>query len=336
MTGIIIVLLFFVSVLALVLFNQYQFKKSEKRNPPKGRFVDVDGVKLHYLRQGKGQPVVLLHGGVTSCEDFTEVLYYLSNKEYDCISFDRPGYGHSDRPKKAMSADKQAELIHKALYEIGIVEPVIIVGHSWSGTLTLSYARQFPKDVANIVTLGAAMYKEGYPAERGDLLSKLIMTPLVGTVLMNTLLATPVAKRMGKQTVVETFKPEVAPSGYEQRLLDSWGRPKQFRANREDVLLFPECAYANSHHYCKITTPITIIVGDSDPFNTVQMANRLFKETEYSNLFILENVGHMIPQKHPQQVADLIDRTYWRREEKDKSPSSSPEKVFIKDPNDVY
>lgn len=60
--------------------------------------------------------------------------------------------------------------------------------------MTLSYALQYPNEVAGIVTLGAVMYKEGYPAEHGDLLSKIITTPLLGKLILNTLLKTPLGK----------------------------------------------------------------------------------------------------------------------------------------------
>ena len=56
--------------------------------------------------------------------------------------------------------------------------------------MTLSYALQFPHEVAGIVLLGPAMYKEGYPAENGDPLSKMITTPFLGNLLLNTLLKT--------------------------------------------------------------------------------------------------------------------------------------------------
>ena len=47
---------------AAALVNRYLAKKAERDNPPRGRFLHVDGVKLHYLDQGTGEPLVLLHG----------------------------------------------------------------------------------------------------------------------------------------------------------------------------------------------------------------------------------------------------------------------------------
>jgi pimeloyl-ACP methyl ester carboxylesterase len=43
---------------------------AERRNPPLGRFVTVDGIPLHYVDRGTGTPLVLLHGNGSMIEDF--------------------------------------------------------------------------------------------------------------------------------------------------------------------------------------------------------------------------------------------------------------------------
>ncbi|WP_274856963.1 alpha/beta fold hydrolase [Bacillus methanolicus] len=123
-----------------------------------------------------------------SSRDFTDVVQLAVKQGYRAIAFDRPGYGYSERTKNVETTPiSQANLIHKALIELGINEPIILVGHSWSGTMTLSCALQFSDKVAGIVILAGAMYKEGYPAERGDVISKVVITPILGNIILNTL-----------------------------------------------------------------------------------------------------------------------------------------------------
>lgn len=298
-----------VSFIGLYVYNQYQYKMAEVTYPPKGEFIEVDGIKLHYLSKGSGKPIVFLHGGVLSSEDFSEVINLAATNGYRAIAFDRPGYGYSERPlNEEVTPVTQAWLIHQALKEMQITEPIILVGHSWSGTMTMSYALQFPEDVSGLVTLGGAMYKEGYPAENGDSLSKLVTTPVVGDFIMNTLLATPIGKNMGRITTKQTFAPEEPPVGYEEKLLALWGRPGQFKANREDTLAFPKTSKEISPHYPKIKQPTVIVVGDKDPFSTIQMADRLHRDLPNSVMVKLSNVGHMIPENHPEKVLEAIER----------------------------
>ncbi|WP_126426867.1 alpha/beta fold hydrolase [Brevibacillus marinus] len=304
------ILLAWVSLAAVLYgYNQYRFHEGEKRYPPNGQFVTVDGYKLHYLEKGTGKPVVFLHGGVLSADDFADVLELTARQGYRAIAFDRPGYGHSERPRKeAVTPAVQARLIHDALQQLGVEKPVL-VGHSWSGVLVLTYALLYPADVAGIVTLGGAMYKEGYPAENGDPLSQVVTTPVIGSVLLHTLLH-PLGSTLADGMLTATFAPEPVPADYRKRTKALLLRPEAFRANREDVLAFPPAAQAVSARYKEIQQPVVIVVGAQDPFGTIAQAERLHREIPHSQLLVLPAAAHMIPQHHPEQVVEAVNRIY--------------------------
>src|SRR3954468_21903284 len=82
------------------LLNRWLAQKAERQNPPLGRFITVDGARLHYVDRGTGTPVVLLHGNGSMIEDFqSSGLIDLAAKNYRVIAIDRPGFGHSNRPR---------------------------------------------------------------------------------------------------------------------------------------------------------------------------------------------------------------------------------------------
>jgi hypothetical protein len=62
-----------VAAVASALLNRWLAQKAERRNPPLGRFITVDGVRLHYVERGTGTPLVLLHGNGTMIEDFQSI-----------------------------------------------------------------------------------------------------------------------------------------------------------------------------------------------------------------------------------------------------------------------
>src|ERR1700737_5442734 len=98
---------------AMALWNTYRARKVEREHPPRGRFVTVDGARLHYLEKGGGRPVVFLHGNVVTAEDcdLSGVLDLASARECHVVAFDRPGYGYSDRPRGAIwTPARQADL----------------------------------------------------------------------------------------------------------------------------------------------------------------------------------------------------------------------------------
>lgn len=70
---------FFILIGILVicyLYGRYafRFRTIEKRYSPNGQFITVEGIQLHYISKGEGNPVVLLHGGVLNGNDFGKVI----------------------------------------------------------------------------------------------------------------------------------------------------------------------------------------------------------------------------------------------------------------------
>jgi pimeloyl-ACP methyl ester carboxylesterase len=106
-------------------------KAVERRNPPIGKFLEIEGARLHYLERGSGLPVVFLHGNATMLQDFLlSEAFVLAAKENRAIAFDRPGFGYSTRPRaRTWTSSEQADVIATALRRLNI-GPVALVGHS--------------------------------------------------------------------------------------------------------------------------------------------------------------------------------------------------------------
>ena len=129
------------AAVALTATNYALARRAERRNPPDGKCLQIDRVRLHYIDRGKGPPVILLHGNGTMARDFAlSGLIDLLAKDHRVIAFDRPGFGHSNRPRtRIWTADAQAALLWRALSEIAVHRPVI-VGHSWGALVAIAMA----------------------------------------------------------------------------------------------------------------------------------------------------------------------------------------------------
>ncbi|GIO13671.1 alpha/beta hydrolase [Cohnella xylanilytica] len=294
-------------MVALYAYGRYRVSRAERRYPPTGEFVVAEGLRLHYRSRGEGRPIVYLHGGVLTGDDFKEAIELAAAEGYRGIAFDRPGYGYSERPRNGkVTPNAQARLLRKALIELGVDKPILVC-HSWSGVLALAYALEYPDELSGIVGLGGGFYPEGYPAEKGDPVSSLITTPVIGALALHTLLPVlgpPLADSILKQT----FKPESVPESYRLATRALWLRPSAFKANREDVLAFVPAAREMADRYREIRTPLVLAVGEDDPFETREHSFRLHREVPGSDLLVLPGVGHMIPQLHPEAVMLAIKR----------------------------
>jgi predicted alpha/beta-fold hydrolase len=116
--------------------NHLLARRAERTNPPLGRFLQVDEVRLHYLEQGQGAPLVLLHGNGGMIQDFlASGLVDRAAERHRVIVFDRPGYGYSERPRgRLWTPEAQADLLAAALRQLG-VERATVLGHSWAAAV---------------------------------------------------------------------------------------------------------------------------------------------------------------------------------------------------------
>lgn len=294
-------------MVALHAHNHRKVRRAQMAFPPRGSFVTVEGLRLHYVCQGAGQPVVLLHGGMLSACDYAGVLELAAEAGFQAIAFDRPGYGYSERPRRDMSTPAvQARLLREALSVLQVKSP-ILVAHSWSGSLALSYALTYPDEIAGLVLLAPGAYAgDAYPAGTADLLiGRLLRVPWLGELLANTVLP-PLARLLTKPMVTATFSPDPVPPGYLEQARALWSRPGQLRANREDILAYVRTVPQWEPQYAEICTPVVIVVGDADPFHPELQAGRLHREIGHSRLVVLPGTGHMIPDVRPDAVVEAV------------------------------
>jgi pimeloyl-ACP methyl ester carboxylesterase len=294
-------------MLALYAHNQREVRRAENAFPPRGSFVTAEGLRLHYVCQGAGQPVVLLHGGILSSCDYAGVLELAAEAGFRAIAFDRPGYGYSERPRRDMATPAvQARLLREALSVLKAERPVL-VAHSWSGSLALAYALAYPDEIAGLVLLAPGAYAgDAYPAGTADLLiGRLLRVPWLGGLLANTVLS-PLARLLAKPMVTAAFSPDPVPPGYLERARALWSRPGQLRANREDILAYVRTVPQWEPRYADIRTPVVIVVGDADPFHPALQAGRLHREIGHSRLVVLPGTAHMIPDVRPEAVVEAV------------------------------
>jgi pimeloyl-ACP methyl ester carboxylesterase len=149
----------------LALIAHRQARHAVEHHPAAGRFLDVDGVRLHYVEWGVGEPLVLIHGNGTLIQDFeTSGLIDLAAKTFRVIVFDRPGFGYSSRPRGTIwTPAAQADLIHKALMLLG-VEHCVLLGHSLGASVAMARALRHPSSVKTLVLVSGYYY----PTERFD------------------------------------------------------------------------------------------------------------------------------------------------------------------------
>lgn len=279
--------------------------RAEVEYPPAGAFVDVGGTRVHYVDQGEGPVVVLIHGSGGNLNDWTFDMVARLSDRYRVIAFDRPGLGYTQATGRNIPVSDQARLLADAALELGAENP-IVVGHSFGGSITVAWGIERPDVLAGLVVVAGATN----PWDTGiSTYYRFLSHPIAGPIMAN-LLAAWVPERIVVDQVNAVFAPQSAPEGYGAHFGPglTLRRFSLLENARQRVSLLPQVE-AMVPRYPSINVPTEIIHGDAD--TTVGLAIHsvpLSQQIPDANLTVLSGVGHMPHHADPQALVDAIDR----------------------------
>jgi pimeloyl-ACP methyl ester carboxylesterase len=227
----------------------------------------------------------------------------LAAKKYRVIAFDRPGFGHSDRPRHiTWTPEAQASLIAAALEQIG-APPAIILGHSWGTLVALALGLNYPRYVEALV-LASGYY---YPTARADVV---ILSPpaipVLGDLLGHTI--SPLLSRvMWPLLLRKIFGPNPVPQKFDGFPEEMAVRPSQIRASAAEAALMIPSVSRLQDKYRQLQMPVAIVAGAQDRLIESKQAVRLNGDIPHSTLRCVPGAGHMVHQTATVEIMDVID-----------------------------
>lgn len=289
----------------LTLVHAYLAQAAERDYPPTGEFMTLEGVHLHYTDTGDGPPLVLLHGNGAMVEDFQiSGLTDRAARNFRVIAFDRPGFGHSNRPRGTdWTPAAQARLISIALARMGVSQ-AIVLGHSWGALVAMTLALDNPRLVQGLVLVSGYFYQS--PRLDAQLV-RLVAQPGLEDVLSYTI--SPLLGRMLWTPIMsEVFGPDDMPAQFARFPEALALRPSQLRAATEEVALLNTGAAALEGRLNRLAVPVAIVVGGGDHLIDPRTQSiRLHQDLPQSTLRLIPGGGHMVHQTAPDDVMAAID-----------------------------
>jgi pimeloyl-ACP methyl ester carboxylesterase len=290
---------------AAAVLNHRRGVAAERAHPPVGRFVDIDGIAVHYIEKGDGPPLVLLHGNGAMAEDFVvSGLMDRLAESHRVVAIDRPGYGYSERPRSRLwTAPAQAAFLRRVVQELGIARP-LVVGHSWGAVVAMAWALDHQDELAGVVLMSGYYH----PTPRRDVL--LFAPPGIPGIgdLMRYTVSPPLSRLMLPKLVEKIFAPREVPGRFRAEFpLELSLRPWQLRASAEESGFMIPWAAASQGRYGELRLPVTIITGDADAIITAERQSmRLHGEIPHSELAVLPGLGHMIHYFAQDEIAARV------------------------------
>jgi len=261
------------------------------------KYVQLDGVSLHYTQDGLGKPLIFLHGLLTSAQLWRNIAPGLTygNTIY-CL--DLMGSGLSEKPQNlTYSVDTYVTQLGKFIEGFHLENP-ILVGHDIGGSIAALYAMRNPGKVRKLVVIDAPLYP-GYSAPGLGLLK----IPLVGGLLTGDWFL----QRMLRGSA---FKPSSVPDSLlTQHLSPYQSDPgarvallKQVKELNLDAALQKDAA----DNLSKLQVPTLIVWGDNDPYVPLNMSKDLKKIIPDSEQYVVLTTGHNPIEERPEDVRQRL------------------------------
>lgn len=132
----------------------------KKFNHSRGKHLEIDSAKIYYeeIVNINKQPLVFLHGGYGTMEDFNDIIPLLQN-EYRIIGIDSRGQGKSTLGQKGVTYEILEDDCNQIIQSLGLKNPIII-GFSDGGIAALRIAAKKQIDIAKLIVIGSTWYSK--------------------------------------------------------------------------------------------------------------------------------------------------------------------------------
>jgi pimeloyl-ACP methyl ester carboxylesterase len=284
----------------------------EAAHPPAGRFVEIDGRRMHLVDlpaaagAADAPAIVFLHGAVATLVDPLTAFQPALAGTARLVFIDRPGHGYSGRRDDG-DADPavQADAIAGLLSAIG-VQKAVLVAHSFGGAVAAAFAVRHPAATAGLVLLAPATH----PWPGGiDWTYRLVGSQLGGRVMAETI-TTPLGLMLLPAGFAAVFSPERAPDGLIEKTAARLAlRPRAFHASALDIRGLKSRLADFFPRYREIRAPTAILAGDRDGVVSTDIhARALAAAVPGARLTVLAGAGHAIQHTRTAEIVAEIER----------------------------
>jgi pimeloyl-ACP methyl ester carboxylesterase len=151
-----LVALSLIAVVSGCIYQSVMEARDDRRFPPPGKLVDVDGHLMHIFCHGKGSPTVVVEQGIgVQATRWTPLNARLAEITTVC-AYDRAGMGYSEPVGHPTPSTEVASNLHKLLRNAGITDGIVLVGWSAGGMYAREFYRQFPGQVQGMVLVDSS------------------------------------------------------------------------------------------------------------------------------------------------------------------------------------
>jgi haloalkane dehalogenase len=273
---------------------------SDELLPFESHFADIGGATVHYLDEGSGPPLLMLHGNPTWSFLYRELIKGLRDR-YRCIAPDHPGFGLSSAPAGYGYTPAEHAAVLERLIEQLDLEDVTMMVQDWGGPIGFAVATRHPDRFSAFVIGNTWAWPKADPGTQ--VFSRVLGGPIGGYLILRR-------NFFVKQILAGNVKRRTLPP----EVMDQYRRPFPTPASRRPMHVFPRAILAGRPFLADVERGLDQL-RDRPALIVWPTKDIAFREPErkrWEQLFpnhrtvMLEGVGHYIQEDAPQDIVDAI------------------------------
>jgi len=265
-------------------------------------YLEQDGLRMHYLDEGAGEPVLLLHGEPTWAFLYRRMIPALA-RVARVLAPDYLGFGRSDKPTRSQdyTYDFHYESIERLAAELDLRDATVVV-QDWGGPIGLRLAVEHPDRVGRLVILNTGIGAGRAPSEEWLRFRALV-------------------RRVGTELVPGQLVRISAVSELSDDVVEAYNAPFPTPESKAGVLAFPELVPTEADHpsaakmlevreaLTRWEKPSLVLFSDSDPIFSPAAAERMAARIPGAGpAEIVAGAGHFLQEEKGEEIADRIVR----------------------------
>lgn len=197
--------------------------------PFESKYLDVKGSRIHYIEEGKGDPILFLHGNPTSSYLWRNIIPYLSNQAR-CIALDLIGMGKSAKPDLKYGFFDTYEYLEAFIEGLGL-KNITLVLHDWGSALGFHYANLHRENIKGFAFMESVIKTFNWEDIPPDvrISFRLMRTPGIGWLFVN-----------GANLFIKKMLPDMIKRKLSQQELQEYARPYPTVKSRIPLRRWPE------------------------------------------------------------------------------------------------
>jgi len=281
----------FVAVLALwrLLFRKREVLDWSTTSRP-GRLIDVNGETIHYVDQGRGPPVVLIHGFGGHTYSYRSLIPDLA-RDHRVVALDLLGFGYSERVSGAdYSHEAQARRVIGLMDALGI-EKASVVGHSMGGEVAMRVAAAYPGRVDHLALVASVS---------GDRVPTLPPSPLIKPFL-------PLFSQFfGRRMLRRAFHDE---SLVTEEVWQAYPRPATIRGSMDGLYsIMKDTRQDRPINFASIAAPVLLMDAQYESIIPAWMTRRLHQRFPAAERVLVNDAGHVLLEERPAECNAALRR----------------------------